>query len=291
MSFRKLFAQERFFLLACPALLWQIFFLYVPLFLLICYSFMGDWATFRAFTVTLQNYIDLSKLIYLKVILQTFVLACCAVVCCLVLAYPVAYCLAMKVSKRWRTLVLFSLIIPSWMSLIVQVYAWFFLLEKNGVFMKALVWLGLMRPDTYLLNNYFSLLIGVVSIYIPFMIIPIYTVLERMDRRLLEASADLGANRFQTFWRVVFPFSLPGVYTGCLLVFVPTLGEYAVPSLLGGSKMEFWGTVIAQKFLVSRDIKTGSAFVVLGAIVFAMLLFGMYFVFRISRALYKRLQG
>src|SRR5439155_26465819 len=124
--------------------------------------------------------------------------------------------------------------LPSWTSLIVQIYAWFFLLEKNGFISRTLQQLGIISPSFHLLNNYFSILLGMVSCYLPFMILPLYAVLEKMDKRYLEASADLGADRYETFKRVVFPLSLPGVYAGLLLVFIPSFGEFAIPTLLGG---------------------------------------------------------
>jgi spermidine/putrescine transport system permease protein len=186
---------------------------------------------------------------------------------CFILAYPLAYTLAIKIDKKFRMFLLFLLILPSWTSIVVQVYAWFFLLEKNGFLTQFLYRAGVISENFHLLNNYFTILIGMVSTYLPFMVFPIYAVLERMDKRLLEASADLGANKIETFKRVIFPLSLPGVSAGFLLVFIPSFGEFAIPSLLGGSKYAFWGSVIVDRFLRSRDWRAGAALAVLGILI------------------------
>ena len=225
---------------------------------------------------------------YIKIIFGSLFLALLNTAICFLIAYPVAYYLALKVRRRYKTLLLFSLILPSWISLIVQVYAWFFLLEKNSLISRFLQIIGVISPTYHLLNNYFTIVLGMVSCYLPFMILPIYAVLEKMDKTYLEASADLGADRIQTFKRIIFPLSLPGVYAGGLLVFIPSFGEYAIPTLLGGSKYVFWGSVIVDKFLRSRDWRIGAALVIIGVMFPVMLMMMSFFVSKLIKLLRER---
>jgi len=274
-AIRRLFSDELPFIFYFPALMWQIIFLYTPLAILLGYSFLHYDITTQSYSFTLSHYIQIFSSVYFWVILRSTMLAIVTTFLCFIIAYPVAYFLAIKGNKRMRAIMLFSLLLPSWTSLIVQIYAWFFLLEKNGFFTRSLVALGLISPDLHLLNNYFSILVGMVSCYLPFMILPLFAVLEKMDKRYLEASADLGASRFETFRYVVFPLSLPGVYAGLLLVFIPALGEFAIPIFLGGSKYMFWGNLIVEKFLISWQWSSGGALVIVG-ILFTILLMSSF---------------
>ena len=261
---KRIFVEEVFFVLTSPAIVWELFFLYVPLMMLAIFSVVDVSPTTHSWTLTLSYYRHIINSLYFRIILNSCLLALTTALICFLIAYPVAYYLALNVSKRFRIFLLFLLIIPSWTSLIVQIYAWFFLLEKNGFVSRFLRHIGLMSDTFHLLNNSFSVLVGMVSCFLPFMILPIYAVLEKMEKRLLEVSADLGANRFETFRRIIFPLSLPGVYAGLLLVFIPSFGEFAIPTLLGGSKKVYWGTLIVNKFLRSRDWHSGSALVLMG---------------------------
>lgn len=283
----RIFSEEYPFVLSCPALLWQFVFLYVPFAILALHSIVDYIPEMQSYVLTNVYYLQIFNSLYFKVILRSFFLAILTAFICFLIAYPVAYYLAMRGPKKYKTFLLFSLILPSWTSLIVQVYAWFFLLEKNGFVSRALQALKLISPSFHLLNNYFSILLGMVSCYLPFMILPIYAVLEKMDKRLLEASADLGADKYETYKRVVFPLSLPGVYAGVLLVFIPSFGEFAIPTLLGGSKYIFWGNVIVDKFLRSRDWRSGAALVIVGIMLPILIMLVGYTVSKI-RAAYKR---
>ncbi len=266
MRLSKVFQKELPFLFAIPALIWQGLFLYLPLLVLFFYSLIKHSDTTNFVYFTFSSYLQVINGIYLKVIINSFLLALITAFVCLIIAYPVAFFLATKVKKRYRTFLLVSLILPSWTNLIVQVYAWFFLLEKNSFLVKVLRKIGILGYSSSLLNNYFSMLVGTVYCWLPFMILPIYAVLEKMDKSLLEASADLGANRFQTFKNVVLPISFNGIAAGFLLVFIPVFGEFVIPILLGGGKKIFWGSVIVEKFLLLRDWKVGSAFAMIGVL-------------------------
>lgn len=283
--FRKIFAEEIDFVFSCPALLWESLFLYLPLLVLAFYSFFQYNDITHSWTFSLYHYQRVFNSLYFRVILNSAKLAFAATLICFIIAYPVAYFLAIKVSKKFKTFLLFSLILPSWTSLVVQIYAWFFLLEKDGLVSRALHWIGLVPRSMHLLNNYFSIMVGLVSCFLPFMILPIYVLLDKMDPRLLEASADLGANKFETFKRVIFPLSLPGVYTGFLLVFVPVFGEFAIPSLLGGSSCVVWGSLIVDKFLRARDWPFGSALAIVGIFLFVIIIVSCAMITRFVRKL------
>jgi spermidine/putrescine transport system permease protein len=278
-ALRKIFADELSFVFSCPAILWQCVFLYVPFLLLVGYSVTDCNEATGAWFFTLAYYKQIFTSLYIQIIFRSFFLAALTAAICFAIAYPVAYFLALKVPKRFKTILLFTLIFPSWTSLIVQVYAWFFLLEQNGIISSVLRFFHVISPTQHLLNNYFTIVVGMVSCFLPFMILPIYAVLEKMDTYYLESSADLGANRFETFRRVIFPMSLPGVYAGIMLVFIPSFGEFAIPTLLGGAKYIFWGSAIVDKFLRSRDWRLGSALVIVG-IMLPVLLTAMVYMFK-----------
>lgn len=281
-SLRKIIGEELSFLYAFPAWLWQCFFLYLPLLILLWKSVV-DYGPSGYPHISFKHYARIIDSLYFKIILTSFSTAFVTTVICLLIAYPVAYFLAFKAHKRFRTFLLFSIIFPSWTSLIVQIYAWFFLLDRNGFFCQWLYKLHLLPRSMQLLNNYFAIIIGMVSCFLPFMILPIYAVLERIDNSLIEASADLGANRLHTLKRVIFPLSLHGVYAGCLLVFIPSFGEFAIPTLLGGSRDMFWGNVIVDKFLRSRDWSSGAALAMMGMFLPFIIILGSLLVSRVVK--------
>lgn len=284
---RRIFSNDLGLLFAAPAFLWQILFLYMPFCILFCYSLIDVSTIDNRYFLTFQRYITIFNSIYFKVILNSFCTAIITAFVCFLVAYPVAYFLALKVSKRFRTFLLISVILPSWTSLIVQIYAWFFMLERNGFLCQFLYKIGILPRSVHLLNNYFAILIGMVSCFLPFMILPIYAVLERMDKSLIEASADLGANRFETFRRVIWPLSLPGVYAGILLVVIPSFGEFAIPNLLGGAKNVFWGNLIVDKFLRSRDWDSGAALANVGILLPALVIFLIYVFLYVKKVVVK----
>ncbi|MFH1644624.1 MAG: ABC transporter permease [bacterium] len=279
--FKNILKKEMPFLFACPAILWQFLFLYIPLFILFFYSFIFFSPTKKAVYFTIKYYSKIFELTYLQVIFNSFLLAFLTSVICLFIAYPIAYFLVIKVEKKYKTFLLVSLILPSWTSLIVQIYAWFFLLENN-IFVFWLKKIGLIPEGLSFINNYFSILIGTVYCWLPFMILPIYAVLDRMDKNLLEASADLGASRFETLKRVVLPISVPGILAGSALVFIPVFGEFAIPILLGGGKIAFWGNIIVEKFLFLKDWKLGSAFAFTGVMLPLFIIFTIFYFYKIG---------
>ena len=258
---RQFIAEENPFFFATPSILWQLLFLYIPLIGILCLSFLSTSGAGLSF----EHYTALLSVPYFKVLINSFILASCTAFCAFMIAYPVAYYIALYVHKK-RILFLIALILPSWTNFVVQIYAWFFLLERNGVYSRLFYWFGITKESVNLLNSYGATLACMVYCFVPFMIFPIYVVLDKMDKRLIEASSDLGASRLTTFLRVVLPLSMPGVYVGLLLVFIPAFGEFAIPALVGGAKHMYWGTVIVDKFLASQDWASGFAFTSLGVL-------------------------
>lgn len=269
---RKIFVDEVAFLFSCPALLWEWLFLYIPLSALAMYSFVVYVQATQTYAFSAHYYAMVLNSLYFRAILNSLILAFSTAIICLLIAYPVALFLATRVPQRFKNFLLFTLILPSWTSLVIQIYAWFFLLEKDGFLSKIVHSLGILSPATQLLNNYFSVMVGMVSCFLPFMILPIYVTLDKIDSKLIEASADLGASRAETFRRITLPLSLPGVYTGLLLVFVPVFGEFAIPSMLGSSTYVFWGSLIVDKFLRARDWPFGSALAMVGILLVILLI-------------------
>ena len=281
--FKRILRDELPFILVSPAFVWEILFLYFPLIVLLVYSVMlpAD-ATGKMVVGTLHFYREILGGLYTKMFLNSFFIASITASLCLMIAFPVSYYLVFKV-KRFRTILLFFLILPSWTSLIVQIYAWFFLLEKTSVLSQFLCFIGVFKEPTHLLNNKFAMVVGMVYGFLPFMIFPIYSVLEKVDKRLLEASADLGASRLQTLRHVIFPLSLPGVVAGLILVFVPSFSEFTIPQLLGGSRYALWGSVIVSKFIGENDFNSGAALAVIGVLIlFGLVLFlaGVYTLYK-----------
>lgn len=184
--------------------------------------------------------------------------AAIATALCLLLAYPMAYAIA-RAAQRWRGLLLLLVVLPFWTSFLIRVYAWIGLLKSNGLVNNALVGLGLVPAPLPLLDNAFSVTLGLVYSYLPFMILPLYASLEKLDWTLLEAAADLGARPVAAFWRVTLPLSFPGIAAGLLLVFIPMVGEFVIPELLGGPANLMIGKVLWDEFFTNRDWPVASA--------------------------------
>ena len=203
------------------------------------------------------NYVRAAEPLYLEILGRSLVLALATTAVCLALGYPMAYWLARSVPRRWRSALLVLVILPFWTSFLVRMYAWMFILRNEGILNAALLALGL--PAVNLLYTDAGVLLGQVYGELPFMILPLFVSLERLDDALLDAAADLGASPAAAFRRVVLPLSAPGVVAGSLLVFVPSLGAYLAPDLLGGARTAYVGNLIQSQFAVARDIPFGAA--------------------------------
>lgn len=199
--------------------------------------------------------------VYLAIILRSFKLAGLTVLATLALCYPAAFWVARQ-PERMRNFCLFLITLPFFTSLIVRLYAWLLILRPSGVINTTLLALGIHNP-LELIYTETAVLIGMTYIFIPFMFMPVYASVEKLDRRLLEASADLGASRWQTFWKVIFPMTLPGIAAGSIIVFIPSLGNFIVPSLLGGARVLMIGSLVEQQFLAARNWPFGAALAML----------------------------
>lgn len=245
-------------LLVAPAAGWLLVFLVLPFVAIVVFS-VGERAPEGGYqaALTFAQYANLPS--RGKAFLNTLLLAPVGAALCLLIAYPVAYYLAVRCPQRWRLTLVSLVVVPFWTSLLIRTYAWMYILGSRGI-PSLLDIIGL--EGVRLLNTPFAVLVGIVYGYLPLMIMPIYVSLERLDRRLLEASADLGATPAATFRGVTLPLSLPGVMTGVALVTILLLGEYLIPQLLGGGKVFFLGNALVDLFLQSRNWPFGSAIAV-----------------------------
>jgi len=208
---------------------------------------------------TLANFALLaSDDLYLRAYLGALGNAALATTLCLVLGYPVAYAIA-RSPGRWRLLLLFLVMLPFWTSFLIRVYAWIAILKPNGLLNQLLIAIGLITAPLPLLNNAFSVELGLVYSYLPFMILPLYGSLTALDESLLEAAADLGARPIRAFLGVTLPLSLPGIAAGSLLVLIPAIGEFVIPDLLGGADTLMIGKVLWDEFFNNRDWPVASA--------------------------------
>ncbi|WP_263081050.1 ABC transporter permease subunit [Endozoicomonas sp. Mp262] len=219
--------------------------------------------------LNIGNYLYLAEdSLYLIAYLTSIKLAFVATVFCLLLGYPMAYAMA-NTSKKTQTLLLLLVLLPSWTSFLIRVYAWMGILKNHGLLNNLLMWLGVIDQPLQILNTNIAVYIGIVYAYLPYMVLPIFANLVKMDRSLKEASEDLGAKPWRTFLSVTLPLSRSGIIAGSMLVFIPAVGEYVIPELLGGPGSLMIGKVLWQEFFNNRDWPLASAL----AIVMLLLLF------------------
>lgn len=267
--------------LLAPAAAWYAAFFVVPIGFILFFSFMtsADYGGID-YKFNLGNYPQLfSDPIYVRIFLNTIGMALSGTVLCLAIGFPLAYFLATR-AARWKNVLLVLLIVPFWTSFLTRTYAWLILLSDNGPLAHVLRHAGILHGDLGFLYTYKAVLMGVVYNYLPLMVFPLYVSLERLDKRLLEAARDLGAGPVQSFLRVTVPLTLPGILTGCLLVFIPLMGEYVIPAILGGAKSYMIGNLIGDEFVSAHDWAFGSA---LGMAVIAILLVLILGYFRVAR--------
>jgi len=280
-SIKKIVLQELPFFMAVPAFIWQMLFFCVPLVIILLMSFTGPTAHGAGLFLTLDHFRALCEPVYYLIVLRSLIRALFTALFCLVISYPVAYFLALYV-KKWKNFFLFLLIVPFWTNMLVLVYAWFFILERFGLVNNLLMMSGVTQEPLQLLYTPFAVYIGLIYCYLPFMLLPLYSILEKLDTRQIEASLDLGATPWQTFMRVTVPHSLQGIKTGFFLVFVPSFGEFVIPALLGGGKQLYVGSLISHLFLVGRNEPVGAAFTCMtGFIILVIALLVYWFITKI----------
>lgn len=237
-------------MLAGPYLFWSVSFVVIPLLVIVYYAFTSDEGTF-----TFSNLAQITTPENLKALGMSLLLSFLSTLICLVLAYPLAMILSQKQVNQTSFIVLIF-ILPMWMNFLLRTLAWQTLLEKNGVINNILHFLHL--PEQSLINTPGAIVLGMIYNFLPFMILPIYNVLAKIDRDVLYAARDLGANNMQTFFKIILPLSVPGVISGITMVFVPSLTTFVISDLLGGSKILLIGNVIEQEFKQGSNWHTGS---------------------------------
>lgn len=242
---------------AYPYIFWMLVFILMPLLLIVFFAFTsGDSQSFSDFTFSLSNFKRFFTPTYLKVLKRSVNLALISTVISLLIGYPLAYIISKERAKRQNVMIL-MLVIPMWMNFLLRTYAWLTLLGRNGVINNILAKIGI-APLNLMYNNK-AILLGMVYNFLPFMVLPIYSVLVKIEKNLIEAAEDLGANKLTVFKKVIFPLSLSGVMTGITMVFIPAVSTFVISDLLGGGKYSLIGNVIEQQFRVTGDWHFGSA--------------------------------
>jgi spermidine/putrescine transport system permease protein len=246
--------------LVTPSLFWLTVFFVLPLLIVFVYSFLkrGPYGQI-VWEFSLNNYARFFDPLYLRIFARSFKIAGLTTLFCFLLGYPMAYWMATRPPK-WRNTMLLLVMIPFWTNFLVRTYAWILILRDTGLINQALMGLGLISSPLPLFGNDLAIVIGLVYGWFPDMVLPCYAAIERLDFSLLEAAEDLYANEVKAFARVTFPLTLPGIVAGSMLVFVPSLGAYVTPDLLGGARSVMIGNVIQSQFLSVRDYPFGSAF-------------------------------
>jgi spermidine/putrescine transport system permease protein len=247
----------RFWLLA-PARLWMACLFAGPLLVIVSYSLLtrGSYGGVES-PWTLENFSRLFDAVYLTILFRSLLLACAATTICVLLGFPLALFIAR--SGHRKNLYLQLVMLPFWTSFLVRTYAWMFLLRDTGLLNSVLLSAGVIREPLPLLYNAGAVLLGLVHAYLPFMVLPLYASIDRIDPALLEAAADLGARPWSMLFRVVIPLARPGIMAGSVLVFIPCVGAYLTPDLLGGGKAIMVGNLIQNQFTTARDWPFGSA--------------------------------
>lgn len=276
-------------LLAYPSLVWLGIFFILPLFGVLAAS-LGQTTELGLIDLSapsLENYqrlimpVGVSGLVYVNIFVRTVWIAFLTTIICLLIGYPFAFWIA-KQPERWRNIWLMLVMIPFWTNLLIRTYAWVIILRRDGVLNSVLMdWFGVINRPLDLLNTPFALLLGLVYGYLPFMVLPLYQSIERLDKRMVEAAQDLYADPVRAFWRVIFPLTLPGVVAGSILVFIPAVGTYVVSNVLGGGRFFLVGNLLEQQFIgAGGDKAFGAAF---GVVLTVLMLIATLVYFRLGR--------
>ncbi|MEM9542155.1 MAG: ABC transporter permease [Cyanobacteria bacterium P01_E01_bin.42] len=267
------------FVFLFPGTLWLVFFFVFPLAIVLIYSFL-ERGTYGgvSWIFTIDNYERIFNPIYWTVFLRSLSFAFLTTFTCLLVGYPLAFFIVMQ-PQKWRNILLLLIIIPFWTNFLVRIYAWIVLLRSEGVINVVLQGLGIVGEPLELLFTPFAVSVGLIYGYLPFMILPLYATIEKFNFSLIEASHDLGANDWRTFWRVILPLTSRGIIAGSLLVFIPAVGEYVTPDILGGAKTLMMGNLVQNQFSGARNWPFGS---VLSIAMMAIVLLPIIVYFRVS---------
>ena len=266
---------------------WLVLFVMIPNIMIIGTSFLTrDEANLIEMTFTLDNYVRLADPLYFKVLMHSFYMAIVATLLCLIIGYPFAYIVA-KMPAKWRPIMLFLVIVPFWTNSLIRTYGLKIVLGTQGVLNKSLLALDIIDKPLRIMYSETAVMIGLVYILLPFMILPLYSAIEKLDDTYLEAAKDLGANKLQTLLTVVLPLTMPGIIGGCLLVLLPALGMFYISDLLGGAKNLLIGNVIKSQVLNARDWPFGAATSIALTMAMAVMLYAYY---RAGKLLNKKVE-
>lgn len=251
--------------------MWSLVFIVFPIILVLVYSFNSSSGMSLAnFSPTFDNFRRVFEPLYIKIFLVSILLAIGSTLLCIIVGYPVAYYIS-RMSDKWRNSLMLLFVVPMWMNFLLRTYAWLTLLGNNGLINKFLGLFGIAPLN--LMYNINAIMLGMVYNFLPFMVLPIYSTLVKMDKSLIEAAKDLGATNAQIFKKVIFPLSLPGVYTGITMVFIPAISTFVIPDLLGGNRFYLIGNLIEKQFTFTGDWAFGSAIsIVLILIMFVIMI-------------------
>ncbi|MBI6549139.1 spermidine/putrescine ABC transporter permease PotB [Xenorhabdus lircayensis] len=266
---------------------WLMLFVFLPNLMIIGTSFLTrDDANLVQMVFSLDNYTRLFDPLYAEVLLHSLNMAIVATLCCLVIGYPFAFFLA-RMPKKLRPLMLFLLIVPFWTNSLIRIYGLKMFLSTRGYMNDFLLWVGIIDKPLRIMYTPEAVVLGLVYILLPFMVMPLYSSIEKLDNACLEAARDLGAGKLQTFIRIIVPLTMPGIIAGCLLVLLPAMGLFYVADLMGGAKNLLIGNVIKSQFLNIRDWPFGAATSICLTLVMGLMLFVYY---RAAKLLNKKVE-
>lgn len=261
------------FLLAIPAIVWIGVFFLLPLLIVLVISFMSrGTGGIPVFPLTLAQYVRVFDA-FDSVIWRSVWISLLVTVICLITGYPIAFFIRTRRTDFGKQFALFLVILPFWTNFLVRIYAWRVILGREGILNTILLNLGLITQPLELLNTEFAVLLGITYGFLPFMVLPIYASLSRFEFRFAEAGYDLGANDWGVFWRVMLPMTMPGVIAGCILVFIPSIGSFVTPDLLGGARGLMIGNLISEQYRGSGNMPLGAALsmVLMGMVIVALI--------------------
>lgn len=246
-------------ILILPYTFWGILFTVIPLILIFVYSFCSR-STYGGivYDFTLENYKNFMEPIYLNVLWRSLKLALLSTILCILIGYPMAYIISRAKEKR-RNIMIMLFVLPLWTNFLLRTYAWMGILRSEGVINQILMWTGIIDKPINMLYTTGAVLLGMVYNFLPFMVLPIYSVLVKIENNLIEAAQDLGATDLKVFYKVVLPLSMPGVVSGILMVFMPAVSTFVISDLLGGGQTILLGNLIQNQFLMARNWQFGSA--------------------------------
>ena len=261
--------MKHFRKLVGPYCFWLFILTIIPMFLIMMYAFIQKGNAITTFSFTLDNFSKFFDPIFVSVLVKSFILGIITTVLCLLIGYPVAYAIS-KCKENTQTILILLITFPTWINMLMRTYAWINILSSKGIISNVFQFLGF--GEVSFLYTDFAVVLGMVYDFLPFMILPIHASLSKMDKSLIEASNDLGANPITTFWKITFRLSLGGVLTGITMVFLPAVSSFVIPKLLGGGQYALIGNFIEQQFINVGDWHFGSAVSLILAILVIVLM-------------------